>query len=178
MPGPRWSAASTLACSTETRCATWTSSSALPSVIAFLSTCICTSAGALGVFTVDLVIERIRALDTAGRVTVSHGYQLGGADDAVTCRLIAEFAELDVSMTTVAPAQHASLPLAQLAAARIRVGLGQGGQRDYWSPYGNGATRGGASILNRDVPRPSGVHDGPGVRSATKGHCSSCRETA
>jgi cytosine/adenosine deaminase-related metal-dependent hydrolase len=70
------------------------------------------------------------------------------------------------------------------------VGLGEDGQRDYWSPYGNCdmldrtwqlaftqglrrddhielalavATMGGASMMNRDVPRLAGVLDRPGL---------------
>lgn len=51
--------------------------------------------------------------------------------------MIEEFAELGVSMATVAPARHHSLPLVDLTAAGVRVGLGEDGQCDYWSPYGN-----------------------------------------
>ena len=72
----------------------------------------------------------------------------------------------------------------------IRVGLGQDGQRDYWSPYGNAdmldrtwqlaftqgfrydeliehavavATVGGASIMDLGVPALTGVTDRPGL---------------
>ena len=41
-------------------------------------------------------------------------------------------------MTTVAPGNREPLPLEALRAAGVRVGLGQDGIRDYWSPYGNG----------------------------------------
>lgn len=33
--------------------------------------------GELGVFSVDLVLERVRALGMAGLVTISHSYELG-----------------------------------------------------------------------------------------------------
>lgn len=146
--------------------------------------------GPLGVFSVDLILERARALGMAGQVTLSHAYDLGGADEATTRRLIEEFAELDIAMATVAPAQHRALPLADLTAAGVRVGLGEDGQRDFWSPYGNGdmldrpwqlaftnryradeliehcmavASRGGASILHPELPRLTSVADRPGV---------------
>ncbi|MET8744661.1 amidohydrolase family protein [Streptomyces sp. NPDC004728] len=146
--------------------------------------------GALGVFSVDLVLERVRALDMTGQVTLSHAYDLGGVDEATTRRLIEEFAELDIAMTTIAPSQHRALPLADLTAAGVRVGLGEDGQRDFWSPYGNGdmldrtwqlaftnryradeliehcmavASRGGASILHPELPRLTSVADRPGV---------------
>jgi cytosine/adenosine deaminase-related metal-dependent hydrolase len=39
--------------------------------------------------------------------------------------------------TTIAPSGNRSLPLARLADAGVRVGLGQDGMRDYWSPFGD-----------------------------------------
>ncbi|MER7081401.1 Cytosine/adenosine deaminase [Saccharopolyspora kobensis] len=146
--------------------------------------------GELGVFSVDLILERTRALGMTGQVTISHAYALGSVSESTTRRLVEEFAELDVSMATVAPAQNGSLPLTELTAAGVRVGLGQDGQRDYWSPYGNAdmldrtwqlaftnrfredeliehclavASRGGASILDRDLPRLASVSDRPGL---------------
>lgn len=146
--------------------------------------------GPLGVFSVDLILERVRALDMAYQVTLSHAYDLGSVDEATTRRLIEEFAELDIAMATVAPAQHHALPLADLTAAGVRVGLGEDGQRDFWSPYGNAdmldrtwqlaftnryradeliehcmavASRGGASILDGNLPRLASVADRPGL---------------
>jgi cytosine deaminase len=146
--------------------------------------------GELGVFSTELVLERVRALGMQGRVTMSHAYELGAVSEAVTRRLVEEFAELDVAMATVAPPAPNQLPLLKLAKAGVRVGLGEDGQRDYWSPYGNCdlldrtwqlaftngfrrdehlehclavATMGGASIMNRSVPRLKGVADRPGL---------------
>ena len=146
--------------------------------------------GELGVFSTELVLERTRALGMQGKVTLSHAYELGSVSEAVSRRLIEQFAELDISMTTVAPSVSRQLSLVALAEAGVRVGLGQDGQRDYWSPYGNCdmldrtwqlaftnnfrrdeliehciavATMGGASIMDRDVARLSGVADRPGV---------------
>ncbi|UJP11324.1 amidohydrolase family protein [Microbacterium sp. KUDC0406] len=146
--------------------------------------------GALGVFSTDLVIERVRALGMQGKVTMSHAYDLGAVNEATTQRLIDTFAELDISMASVAPAAPHQLPLVRLVEAGVRFGLGEDGQRDYWSPYGNCdmldrtwqlaftngyrrddlielalavATTGGASIMSHDVTRPTGVGDRPGV---------------
>jgi cytosine/adenosine deaminase-related metal-dependent hydrolase len=146
--------------------------------------------GELGVFSTDLVLERTRALGMQGRVTISHGYGLGSVSETVTRRLIDEFAELDIAMATIAPSTSGHLPLVQLADAGVRVGLGEDGQRDYWSPYGNCdmldrtwqlafvngfrrddhvelalavATMGGASIMDHSSPRVAGVGDRPGV---------------
>lgn len=47
-----------------------------------------------------------------------------------------------MSMTTVAPLRLPQLPLAELDAAGVRLGLGTDGIRDLWSPYGTGDTLG------------------------------------
>ena len=146
--------------------------------------------GELGVFSTDLVIERTRALGMQGKVTMSHAYDLGSVNEATSRRLIETFAELDIAMATVAPSTSNQLSLVQLVEAGVRVGLGEDGQRDYWSPYGNAdmldrtwqlaftngfrrddhielalavATMGGASIMSHETPRPSGVGDRPGL---------------
>lgn len=148
--------------------------------------------GELGVFSTDLVMERTRALGMQGKVTMSHAYGLGGVSEAVSRRLIDEFAELDIAMATIAPSTSTHLSLLALTEAGVRVGLGEDGQRDYWSPYGNGdmldrtwqlaftngyrrddhielalavATLGGASIMSHAAPRVTGVgqHHGTSV---------------
>ncbi|TWP35162.1 amidohydrolase family protein [Leekyejoonella antrihumi] len=146
--------------------------------------------GELGVFSVDLILERTRALGMQGRVTISHGYPLGGVSEPTTRRLIEDFAELDISMATVAPSVDTALPLVDLTEAGVRVGLGEDGQRDYWSPYGNAdmldrtwqlaftnkyrraellehclavATWGGATVLDPAVPRLTSIEDRPGL---------------
>lgn len=147
-------------------------------------------AGSLGVFSADLIAERTRALGMQGRVNLSHAYELGSVDESTSRRLIDTFAELDISMTSVAPSTSNHLSLEQLTDAGVRFGLGEDGQRDYWSPYGNCdlldrtwqlafvngfrrdelvghalavATIGGASIMDRAVPRLASVGDRPGV---------------
>ncbi len=146
--------------------------------------------GALGVFSTELVLERTRALGMQGKVTMSHAYDLGAMGEATSRRLIDEFAELDIAMATVAPPAPHQLSLVQLVEAGVRIGLGEDGQRDYWSPYGNCdmldrtwqlaftngfrrddhielalavATMGGASIMSHESPRPAGLGDRPGV---------------
>jgi cytosine deaminase len=146
--------------------------------------------GHLGLFSTDLVIERVRALDMRGKVTMSHAYDLGSISESVSRRVIDDFASLDIAMTTVAPSAAGQLSLLDLVASGVRIGLGENGQRDYWSPYGNCdlldrtwqlaftrgfrrdehielalavATMGGASIMSHDVPRLAGVSDRPGL---------------
>ncbi|MGA8791281.1 MAG: N-isopropylammelide isopropylaminohydrolase, partial [Paenarthrobacter sp.] len=146
--------------------------------------------GELGVFSTDLVLERTRALGMQGKVTMSHAYQLGSVNEATTRRLIDAFAELDVSLASVAPSAAGQLPIPLLTEAGVRLGLGEDGQRDYWSPYGNTdmldrtwqlafthgfrkdeliehclaiATIGGASILDPHATRLKDTAHRPGV---------------
>ena len=143
----------------------------------------------LGLFSAQLILERTKALGMQGLVTISHGYGLADLPAGQLQDLIDEFAALDISMATIAPAGQ-PLPLQQLAAAGVRVGLGQDGQRDYWSPYGNAdmldrtwqlaftsrfradeliehsvavATIGGASVLDPQAQRLTSVTDRPGL---------------
>ncbi len=141
----------------------------------------------LAKFSAELIIERTRALDLRGRVTISHGYGLGRLPEAQLRVLLEEFRELDISMATIAP--PTALPTLLLAEYGIRLGLGQDGQRDYWSPYGNTdmldrtwqlaftngfrrdediehcvaiATAGGRAVMG-SAPALAGVGDRPGV---------------
>ena len=92
--------------------------------------------GSLGLFSLDLILERVEATAMQGLVTVSHAFCLA-ADSAPSRRAVERIAELDVALTTIAPGCGLDLPLSALVEAGVRVGLGMDGQRDYWSPYGN-----------------------------------------
>ncbi len=94
--------------------------------------------GEVGAFTLSLLCERVRALSMQGNVTISHAFALPTLSSDRAAAVAEELAELDIALTTVAPAGGRHLPLDLLAALGIRVGLGQDGIRDYWSPYGNG----------------------------------------
>jgi cytosine deaminase len=89
----------------------------------------------LAKFSAELIVERTRAHGMTGRVTISHGYGLGQLPHDQLVPLLEQFAELDIAWATIAPATP--LPTLLLAEHGIRLGLGEDGQRDYWSPYGN-----------------------------------------
>jgi len=93
--------------------------------------------GELGAFSAREILRRTRALDYRGRVTIAHAFCLSELDALAAGALLDEIAELDVALTTIAPSGRAALPLAEILGRGIRIGLGQDGQRDYWSPYGN-----------------------------------------
>ena len=145
--------------------------------------------GSLGLFSLELITERTRALGMQGRVTISHAFALAAGSPGVA-RAIGEIAELDIALTNVAPGRGMGLPLADLVDAQVRVGLGMDGQRDYWSPWGNGdmlerafllahglgysddvliehalavATWGGATVIDGTLPRLTSVASRPGL---------------
>jgi amidohydrolase family protein len=60
--------------------------------------------GELGAFTIDLIIERTRALGLAGRVTISHAFALAEVPGPRLAGLVEGLAAQRVSLTTVAPA--------------------------------------------------------------------------
>ncbi|AZA12780.1 amidohydrolase family protein [Corynebacterium choanae] len=94
--------------------------------------------GTLGAFSMELIAERTRALHMHGRVTISHAFALvTQPSPAQTQHLLEQLAEADIAVTTVAPPGR-TIDLNRLRDFGIRVGVGQDGTRDYWSPYGDG----------------------------------------
>jgi len=153
----------------------------------------------LGRFSADLIIERTKALGMQGHVLISHGYGLWGGSESVVNNLVRAFADSDIATATIAPGGGQGIPLKALTEAGVRVGLGQDGQRDYWSPYGNAdmldrtwqlaftsgfraddqiehalaiATIGGASIMDPTRPRLTSVLDRPGLEPGDPAHVS------
>ncbi|MFC3127244.1 amidohydrolase family protein [Pseudoroseomonas globiformis] len=93
--------------------------------------------GQLGAFSLELIIERTRALGMQGQVTVSHAFCLGDPDPALVKPLLEAIAELDIAIATTAPASR-PVPSAQiLRQMGIRLCAGSDGIRDTWGPYGN-----------------------------------------
>lgn len=96
----------------------------------------------LGAFQIELLVERTQRHGLGGRVNIAHGFAVADLEPARRRDLLAAMGEAGVSMTTVAPLRNAQLPLAELDAAGVALGLGTDGIRDLWSPYGTGDTLG------------------------------------
>jgi cytosine/adenosine deaminase-related metal-dependent hydrolase len=94
-------------------------------------------AGEMGLFSMELIIERTRALGMAGRVIVSHAFCLGMADPALVDPMVAALAEAGIAIMTTAPASRPVPSVRQLARAGVVVCAGSDGIRDTWGPYGN-----------------------------------------
>ena len=94
-------------------------------------------AGTAGLFSLEEIAARTRAAGMAGQVTVSHAFALNTNPEPEVARILDALAEAGVALTTVAPAKGV-LPQALIRERRMALGLGEDGQRDYWSPYGDG----------------------------------------
>lgn len=92
----------------------------------------------LGAFQFDLIMDRTERLGLAGKVNIAHGFALAQVDAVRRADLLARMSELHVTLTTVAPLGLPQLPLGELDAADVQLGLGTDGIRDLWSPYGTG----------------------------------------
>jgi len=115
----------------------------------------------LGAFTIELLLERVSSYGLQGRVTIAHGFAVADLDAVRRRDLLQAMGELGVSMTTVAPVGRPQLPVAELDAAGVALGLGTDGIRDLWSPYGTGDTlhtgwqlaRAGGLVRDDDLTR-------------------------
>lgn len=104
--------------------------------------------GTLGAFTLELVIERTRALGMQGRVMASHAFCLGGIEPAERDRLGAELAEAGIAVMTTGPA-GAAPPVKRLSELGVIVCGGSDGPRGTWSPYGTGDMLMRASLIGQ-----------------------------
>jgi cytosine/creatinine deaminase len=91
----------------------------------------------LGGFSMELIIERAKALGMAGRVTVSHAFCLGMTDQDYVGRLVEGLAEAGIHIMTTGPAARPAPPVKRLVDAGVVVCSGSDGIRDTWGPYGN-----------------------------------------
>jgi cytosine/creatinine deaminase len=94
--------------------------------------------GDRGAATIGAIATRVAANGMAGHVTISHAFALSTVDIDRQRELVDLLATHDIAITTVAPGPRDPLPLDALREAGVRVGLGQDGIRDFWSPYGTG----------------------------------------
>jgi cytosine/adenosine deaminase-related metal-dependent hydrolase len=94
--------------------------------------------GEMGAFSLELIIERTRALGMQGKVTVSHAFCLGMPDSARVDGLIADLAKERIAIMTTAPASSPVPPVGKCLAAGVVVSGGSDGVHDSWTPYGNG----------------------------------------
>ena len=93
--------------------------------------------GAMGAFSLDLILQRTEALGMQGKVAISHGFCLGDVSEREREALLARMAKLGVVLVTSAPPSRTVPPLMACRQAGVTVLGGNDGIRDTWSPYGN-----------------------------------------
>jgi cytosine deaminase len=91
----------------------------------------------MGLFSMELIIERTRALGMAGRVIVSHAFCLGMPDPSLVDPVVAAIARAGIAIMTTASASRPVPSVRQLVKAGVVVCAGSDGIRDTWGPYGN-----------------------------------------
>jgi len=91
----------------------------------------------LGAFSIEMILERVRAHAMQGCVTISHAFCLGMPDRDRARALTAELAAAQVHLATVA-SPHRPVPnAAEVRDAGVLLCAGSDGIRDTWGPYGN-----------------------------------------
>lgn len=93
--------------------------------------------GSMGAFSLELILERTRALGMEGKVVVSHAFCLGDIPERERDALLAQMAELGVGIATTAPASRPVPLVAPCRAAGVTIFAGNDGIRDTWTPYGS-----------------------------------------
>ncbi len=92
--------------------------------------------GAMGAFSLGLILDRTEALGLQGRVAISHGFCLGDLPPSECNSLLTRMAALGVVLITRAPPSRSVPPLMACRAAGVTVLGGNDGIRDTWTPYG------------------------------------------
>lgn len=93
--------------------------------------------GTMGLFSMELIIERTEALGMQGNVTVSHAFCLGHTDRSAVAEISEQLAKARIHIMTTAPAAFPAPAVRELRAAGVTVCSGSDGIRDTWSPFGN-----------------------------------------
>ena len=101
----------------------------------------------LGGFSMELIIERTRALGMQGLVTISHAFCLGMTDRTYARQLMSQLARENIAVMTHGAPSRPVPPIAECYEFGITVCAGSDGIRDSWGPYGNGDMLERAMIL-------------------------------
>ncbi|WP_027169718.1 amidohydrolase family protein [Mesorhizobium sp. WSM3224] len=99
--------------------------------------------GTLGLFEIEEIAARAKALGIGGKVAISHAYALGDISPDALAKAGEMLAASGVAIMTNAPGNHPFPPVAALRKAGVTVFAGSDNIRDSWWPYGDG------DMLNR-----------------------------
>src|ERR1041385_2643491 len=103
--------------------------------------------GEMGLFNVQEICARTKAHGLGGKVTISHGFCLGGITERKAAEAAKTMAEAGVALVTHG-ARGLTMPqIEMLRAAGVLVFAGNDDIRDTWSPYGTGDLLERAAII-------------------------------
>lgn len=94
--------------------------------------------GEVGAFSMELIIERTRALGMQGKVAISHAFCLGMPDADYVRRLMESLARERIALVTTAPASSPAPSVMACMKVGVVISGGSDGVRDSWNPYGMG----------------------------------------
>ncbi len=94
--------------------------------------------GEMGLFNVQEICARTKALGLGGKVTISHGFCLGQVTERQAGTAAEMMAAAGVSLVTHGAGGLPLPPVEMLRAAGVLVFAGNDDIRDTWSPYGTG----------------------------------------
>jgi cytosine deaminase len=103
--------------------------------------------GTLGIFEIEQIAARSRALGMGGLVAISHAYALGDVPTDIVKRTADVLAESGVAIMTNAPGRRPFPPVALLREAGVTLFGGSDNIRDSWWPYGDGDMLGRANMI-------------------------------
>jgi cytosine/adenosine deaminase-related metal-dependent hydrolase len=92
--------------------------------------------GEMGLFNVQEICARTKALGLDGKVTISHGFCLGAITERKAAEAAETMAEAGVALVTHGAGGLILPPIEMLRAAGVLVFAGNDDIRDTWSPYG------------------------------------------
>jgi cytosine/adenosine deaminase-related metal-dependent hydrolase len=92
----------------------------------------------MGLFNVQEICARTKALGLGGKVTISHGFCLGQVTERQAGTAAEMMAAAGVSLVTHGAGGLPLPPVEMLRAAGVLVFAGNDDIRDTWSPYGTG----------------------------------------
>lgn len=123
----------------------------------------------LGVFAIELIVERTKALGMENRVTVSHGFCLGMLADKPLARVGGMMAKAGVHLMTKGGAASPRPPVLDLTEMGVRICSGSDGVRDTWQPFGNADMLDRAAIVSQRNDFINDVHIELALRLCTYG---------
>jgi cytosine/adenosine deaminase-related metal-dependent hydrolase len=101
-------------------------------------TCTSHEPGEMGLFNVQEICACTSALGLGGKVTISHGFCLGGITERKAAEAAETMAGAGVALVTHGAGGLTMPPIEMLRAAGVLVFAGNDDIRDTWSPYGTG----------------------------------------